>query len=645
MKILKGQKAYKKFYLNTGLTVIEKDADDDSDTIKVSGYASTNDIDRDGDIIEASAWGKPGALKGYLKNPIILAYHDHTQPIGKMVDYTVDSKGLRIVAEISKAAGKVYNLVKSGILKTFSVGFMINEADYDSKANIFLIKEVELFETSIVSVPANASATFSVSKSFETVDEYKNFKQQFETIKEENDMPDGIKNDDNIVVDPAPGLSTEDVAAIVAKALADDNAEKEAVKEAKAKAAAEVSVAVKEATDRLEADMADRLDAASKSEAALAGTIKELTDKVGEQGEALKAAQKNKMRFNGESMENITAKERDEAILLSKCLDKTLADTKAGAALISKAAPDSEGSNVPSSEWETLFNTGILTELREELKLEPMFTQIAMPTSTYKFPVNPEATEADWVVAGAAGMKSKTREGSEASSGTAVDHTIKDITLISKKLATKSFIGYEEEEDAILPIMPIIREALIRRMARASDKSLLMGTDAGFTNSGAGIQGLLQYAGATTSIEAATTSGKLTATDLMANRARLGRHGLDLSKLVHLVDITQYFNLMSDEMFLTMDKAGPNATLFKGQVGMVSGVPVVVTEAFPAAEVAAITAATVYTPNFLLGTQKGLTVESDKRVLEQDNLLIATRRFDFQQIQTGVGAQFLAYKA
>ena len=48
---------------------IEKSQEDGEDILKISGYASTNDVDRHNDIIESTAWR--GGLKNYKKNPII----------------------------------------------------------------------------------------------------------------------------------------------------------------------------------------------------------------------------------------------------------------------------------------------------------------------------------------------------------------------------------------------------------------------------------------------------------------------------------------------------------------------------------------------------------------------------------------------
>ena len=103
-----------KFEVVSGFSV--KGISDSTDKITIEGFANTTDKDRVGDVITEEAWVK-GGLNNYLKNPILLAYHDHTKPIGEVVDYNVGPKGLHIVAEISKTAGEVYDLAKEGILK------------------------------------------------------------------------------------------------------------------------------------------------------------------------------------------------------------------------------------------------------------------------------------------------------------------------------------------------------------------------------------------------------------------------------------------------------------------------------------------------------------------------------------------------
>ena len=73
------------------------------------------------------------------------------------------------------------------------MGFRIKDAKYDPKTDIFIIKEVELHEISVVSVPANPEALFSVSKGFDNEDEYNAFKSKFVAKPAEKEKEEEIK--------------------------------------------------------------------------------------------------------------------------------------------------------------------------------------------------------------------------------------------------------------------------------------------------------------------------------------------------------------------------------------------------------------------------------------------------------------------
>ena len=150
----------------------------DDGSVDIKGSASTNGLDRAGDIIEADAWTK-GGLENFKNNPIILFNHDYNKPIGRATGLEVNDKGLDISAKISKAAGDVKDLIKDGVLGAFSVGFRVKDADYMTETDGYKIKDAELFEVSVVSVPCNQGATFSLAKSFDNMDEYEEFKKNF----------------------------------------------------------------------------------------------------------------------------------------------------------------------------------------------------------------------------------------------------------------------------------------------------------------------------------------------------------------------------------------------------------------------------------------------------------------------------------
>lgn len=169
------KKIDKLLYLSSKFTA----SNETDDSIYIEGYASTVDRDRQGDVIPMKAWNE--GLSNYLKNPIILAYHNHQMPIGKMVEHKVTDQGLWVRAQIPQEVGDVYKLIKKGILSAFSVGFRVRDADYDSASESFLIKELELHEISVVSVPANQNTLFSLAKAFDNATEFELYKQQFAT--------------------------------------------------------------------------------------------------------------------------------------------------------------------------------------------------------------------------------------------------------------------------------------------------------------------------------------------------------------------------------------------------------------------------------------------------------------------------------
>ncbi len=141
----------------------------DENSIIITGYPSTQDIDRVNDKMSPLAFAK--SFKTYMNATGSIFYnHDWDNPIGKIISYSepTDSEPLEITAEIYKDADeKVFNRVKLGLVKSFSVAFFTTEyknEKIDGKS-VQLIEEAELLDISIVTVPANPNANFYIVKS------------------------------------------------------------------------------------------------------------------------------------------------------------------------------------------------------------------------------------------------------------------------------------------------------------------------------------------------------------------------------------------------------------------------------------------------------------------------------------------------
>ena len=151
--------------LNAEIKSVKAVGEGDNPPLKIKGYANTITKDRAGDVILSEAWTTSNALKNFMKNPIMLFGHNHSRPIGKILDLVPTESGLMVEGEVSAADLQIYSLIRDEVLKTFSVGFYIKDAEWDDMTETFIIKDLELLEISVVSVPCNQASTFSLSKS------------------------------------------------------------------------------------------------------------------------------------------------------------------------------------------------------------------------------------------------------------------------------------------------------------------------------------------------------------------------------------------------------------------------------------------------------------------------------------------------
>jgi len=655
----------------------EKSDIQEDGSITIKGLASTNALDRTGDIIDHNAW-KEGGLDNYGDNPIILFNHDYNRPIGRAKYCDVTQKGLELEAKISKSAGDIVELIKDGVLGAFSVGFKVKDADYNKETDGFYIKSAELLEVSVVSIPANQTATFSIAKSFDSESDYEKFKSQFNkahsvesVITDKTEQPSAANADimekdmsqsDNSSPEFDLKAFAEEVAKKTAASIAMQQAEQKAKDDAEIQKAAEIEAeakAVQEAkqdeqktiiqaglsgAEKLVNDVEERL---LKKDEDLHQIVAELQKDLSEKSEEIMKMRESKRLFAERGNSNWkTAHESElmDAKILSVVQGKKGIDnTSYGQGIVEKINADS-GVGVSSADFEQVVSTSIERDIQNELVLAPLFREIQMTSASMIMPILPDSGYAEFTASQAASGSSP--HGNLAERGDTfgspyggVDLTEKTLTV--KKLISKSFIGNETEEDAILPILPLIRESMVRSHARGIEQALLMGnvtTDGVYSASFDGLVKLAQG----DSYEVTDTGGgsggifaagdKLVASDLLGLRKNMGKYGINPSEVVYIVSQEAYYNLLEDAEFQDVNLVGDMATKLNGEIGQVFGSRVLLCDEFVGKAATKHAAIAVYPRNYIMPRLRGVTIESDYDVENQRRVLVASQRIGFTDI-------------
>lgn len=646
------------FKLNSRIKSIQEEGDQ----LKIVGYASTADTDRVGDVIVPDAWTK-GGLDNYQKNPILLFNHNYSQPIGRATGLEVDANGLRIEAEISKSAGPTYGLVKDEVLSTFSVGFMIKDADYNQTTDGYIIRDAELLEVSVVSVPCNQAATFQVSKSLENEEDRAKFNKEVNAFKGQEEVEPEVKTSSN---DSSPKTGTEldvpseifnmdptELQQMIAKATAEalaanKAAEEKAAREAAEKKAAEEAAAnaVRVAAEAVSKTMEEKL--LGEFEAKLQAnkddfekTYNEMKGALDEKSAELKAMSDSKRMFadrGGSSSDPLEKNYKDveTAVLLSRALRKGVADTDFGKQLMEKFNTHSTVT-VGTDRLETTVTTNIEKDIEAALILKPLFREIVMNSAQQSFPIAPDAGYAE--ITSATTASGGQPNGNVDQRGAGYGAPYQGITLTEKLFSTvkmigRGYLGNETEEDAIIPILPIVKDAMVRSHARGVENLILAGnTNQGVYTSGAA-NGLLKFAstaGRTVDTEAGFE--KLTAANLFSLRKLMGLRGRDPRDIVYIVSQDAWYQIMEDPEFLNADQVtAANAVKLTGTVGRIYNSDVLVCDEFAPAAPGNYFALALNASNFVIPRLRGMTVESEYSVDKQHTVLVSSQRLGFDEI-------------
>ena len=556
----------------------------------------------------------------------------------------------------------------------------------------YKIKDAELFEVSVVSVPCNQGATFGLAKSFDSMDDYRKYQSEFlkansvesaDAVKIEQPSEEKSSSTETDMSEeknsPEVAFDLESFAKEVAEKTATTIAMKQAEQKAadqKAEAEAAEKQAEVEATEKAVQE-AKQDEQKAVIEAGLSGAERLMNDvekRVSEQHEDLKQVVDGLEKQLAEKSEEIMSIRESKRIFADrqgqgdwkKAFENDIIDAKfAGLAtgkgwnsdyakgLMEKVNAHS-GVGVSSADFEQIVSTNIERDIQNELVLAPLFREIPMTSANMIIPILPDSGYAEFT--GNQTATGSSPHGNLAERGDTygspyggVDLT--ERTLSTKKLISQSYLGNETEEDAIMPILPLIRESMVRSHARAIENAILAGDDAdgAFGTSGASFEGLLHLARNDSDFTQSSTafaSDTVTAAELLSMRKNMGKYGVNPSEVVYIVSQRTYFELLEDAEFQDANLVGDQATKLSGEIGQVFGSRVLLCDEFATPAVSKFAAIAVNPMNFVMPRLRGVTIESDYEVANQRRVLVASQRLGFIDLIDGATAKWgYMYKA
>lgn len=154
---------------DTEITYLHLELKSIGDDGSFSGYGSVfGNRDFGGDAIAAGAF-KNSLEETKRKNRKIpiLWQHDWRAPVGFYSKIQEDKTGLYVEGQLLmevQQGREAYSLLKAGAISGLSIGYGVKKWEYDEANETRILKEIDLFECSLVTFPMNDEARVSAVK-------------------------------------------------------------------------------------------------------------------------------------------------------------------------------------------------------------------------------------------------------------------------------------------------------------------------------------------------------------------------------------------------------------------------------------------------------------------------------------------------
>jgi HK97 family phage major capsid protein len=403
-----------------------------------------------------------------------------------------------------------------------------------------------------------------------------------------------------------------------------------------------------------------------KSDKGQSAEVKELSDKL---AVVMKEQAERKHQFDVGTKININAKELDtrmdelfiaSAICTRKdgSFDKDAYAKIAGLPQYTDALKASgftaDGETVAASGTGAefipqAFSATLLEEIWLKLQIAALFKRINLPASTYTLPFSPGR-----LIARASGEQTAVTKDKP--------KTAKIVFGATKIMSTVE-MSDEFEQDSIVPALQFLRGQLIGGFALAQETMCLNG-DKGTNIYSAAITGedcrkLVSGVRADASNASAGNakvdfaSGGMSADNLRALRAKMGKYGKNCSDLAYIVSMADYNKMLGFTGYQALYQY-TGAVTTAGELGRVDNIPIIVSELIPGAGVATdaadvlgglnvsgvwdnttktkTTSVLVNKNGYMWGDRKEFSLELWRNPLFGTTNLIGSQRLDFQKV-------------
>lgn len=128
----------------------------------IEGYGSVfGNVDSYSDVVVQGAFAKSiEEAKATGRMPAMLWQHDPEEPIGVWTDLREDERGLYVKGQLAETqrGREARELIKLGALTGLSIGYTTRSYEVDKQNDVRLLTDIQLWEVSPVTFPANSEA-------------------------------------------------------------------------------------------------------------------------------------------------------------------------------------------------------------------------------------------------------------------------------------------------------------------------------------------------------------------------------------------------------------------------------------------------------------------------------------------------------